>query len=512
MSARRSSRPFGSQLCARVRWMSWGRMPVRLCAWLVVAAGAMLPGGLQAQSLLLTLDEAVRRGLEESPAAEIARQGYEAAVWGDRATRAGFRPALVLSGSGPGLFRSISDIQQDDGSLRYIPQSRWQSQLNLAVEQDVPLTGGTVFLSSGVSRLDILGGPNFQQWQATPVTIGVEQPLFSFNQMRWTRRLQPIEFRLAQRTYLEERADIAVETANLFFAVYFAERRVAAAAFNVAVNDTIYTVAQGRYELGKIAENELLQTELQHLNAQTALTEARIDYDRAVQDLKVALGIPYETDVEVVPPMEVPLIEVDPVRAVAEARDRRAAFTNFELQEEMAERAVAQAKFSNGFQATIQASFGLNQSSTAFRDLYLEPLNEQRLSVNVRMPLFQWGRGTALLEEARSNAEQTTREIRLQREELEQAIYFEVLGFNQQRQQVEIAAKANEIAERRFEVARGRYEIGKIDITDLFDAQQAKDSAREAYIRQLQNYWVSYFQLRRLTLYDFATDAPLRLE
>ncbi|MEM6647605.1 MAG: TolC family protein, partial [Bacteroidota bacterium] len=60
--------------------------------------------------------------------------------------------------------------------------------------------------------------------------------------------------------------------------------------------------------------------------------------------------------------------------------------------------------------------------------------------------------------------------------------------------------------------ARNRYSIGSIDITELFNAQQAKDSARRAYIQELRSFWVSYFQLRRLTLYDFATGQRLFVE
>lgn len=65
------------------------------------------------------------------------------------------------------------------------------------------------------------------------------------------------------------------------------------------------------------------------------------------------------------------------------------------------------------------------------------------------------------------------------------------------------------MASRRFEVARNRYLIGKIGITELFDAQQQKDSARTRYIDTLRRYWVAYHRLRQLTLYDIAADRPL---
>ena len=58
---------------------------------------------------------------------------------------------------------------------------------------------------------------------------------------------------------------------------------------------------------------------------------------------------------------------------------------------------------------------------------------------------------------------------------------------------------------RRFEVAKQRYLVGMTgDGTSLFSAQSEKDVVRRAYIDALGAYWAAYYQLRRLTLYDFA--------
>lgn len=68
---------------------------------------------------------------------------------------------------------------------------------------------------------------------------------------------------------------------------------------------------------------------------------------------------------------------------------------------------------------------------------------------------------------------------------------------------VVISAKSDTIAQKRYEVARNRYMLGKINITDLGLAQDAKDNAVVEYVRTLQQYWQSYYTLRLMTLYDF---------
>ena len=59
------------------------------------------------------------------------------------------------------------------------------------------------------------------------------------------------------------------------------------------------------------------------------------------------------------------------------------------------------------------------------------------------------------------------------------------------------------MAGRRFEVAYNRYVIGRITIDNLFIAQNEKDQARNQFVQALRGYWQAYYQLRRVTLFDF---------
>jgi len=55
-----------------------------------------------------------------------------------------------------------------------------------------------------------------------------------------------------------------------------------------------------------------------------------------------------------------------------------------------------------------------------------------------------------------------------------------------------------------------RYLVGKIQIDNLYIAQSERDGALSAYINALRGYWLAYYRLRRLTLYDFAAGQPIR--
>ncbi len=70
-------------------------------------------------------------------------------------------------------------------------------------------------------------------------------------------------------------------------------------------------------------------------------------------------------------------------------------------------------------------------------------------------------------------------------------------------EQIKITRVADDIAQRRYNITKSRYLIGKIDITDMNIALTEKDEAKSRYIQSLEDYWMAYFNLRRLTLFDF---------
>ena len=59
-------------------------------------------------------------------------------------------------------------------------------------------------------------------------------------------------------------------------------------------------------------------------------------------------------------------------------------------------------------------------------------------------------------------------------------------------------------------MAYNRYVIGKIGIDNLYIAQSDKDQALLQFVQALRGYWVAYYRLRQLTLYDFAEGREIR--
>jgi outer membrane protein TolC len=174
-----------------------------------------------------------------------------------------------------------------------------------------------------------------------------------------------------------------------------------------------------------------------------------------------------------------------------------------ELQRVQAQRQVNSARLQNQFSARLTAGFGYNQTAQVFDEAYSSPLQQQRFGLQIDMPLVRWGAGRADVAAARADEARIAALSKRAHRQLAQDAYFAARRFRQTELQLNVGAKADTVATRRFAVAKDRYVIGKIGIGDLYIAQTEKDAALQAYVQAIRAYWQAYYDLRRVTLYDF---------
>jgi outer membrane protein TolC len=471
---------------------------------LVALAQSALAGAQSPATRTLTLQDAIAMAQQQGPLAQVARSTRDVARWRDRAFNSRLLPQLFLQGDAANLNHGINPITLPDGSTQFIGQSQNQSTLSLGFSQQIPLTGGTISVGSAVSRIDQFGDQSSKFYQTSPVVVSLRQDLFRPRTVVWDERVQSISARVAERGYLEAREDVAGSTADAFFNLYAQQVTLENASKNVAVNDTLFTLNKGRYEVGKIGENDLLKSELALLRARAAVDDARLARDRAEAALRRLIAFPEGQQFTIVTPDSIPLVEADPEVAVREALKNSSTTEQNELDDVQARRGVGLAKANNRFNASIQASAGFNQTASAFGQAYQSPLGKQALTVGVNLPMLQWGAGHADVEQAKANSERVAATNKGRRDALEEDARFSVLQLQQAQRNVLISAKADTVAGKQFEVARNRYIIGKITNDALYLAQNEKDQAVLANVLALRNYWTSYYHLRRVTLYDFA--------
>jgi outer membrane protein TolC len=488
----------------RARAISYQLSAISLTA-LLAAAGTPL-SAQQPMTLQQAIEVAQKNGLQ----ARAVLDTREAARWRDRAFNARLMPQLSLTGVLPNYERAIVPVTQPDGSTQFLPRRETTSALGMTVRQPLPFTGGALSVTSGLSRVDLAGTQSSRLYNSTPVTIKLDQDLFRPNALKWDSREQDLRAVAADREYLEAREDVAVNTATAFFDLFSARLALDNAAAKVAINDTLFNLNKGRFEVGKIGENDLLQSELALLQARTQLDGAKLDFARANAALKRLLSLPPDAPIDITVPADIPMTEVDTAIAVEQALRNQSRTTNTQLQAVQAKRRVTEAKLNNGFGATVSATVGFNQRASVLDEAYRDLAQRQQYGVTVQVPIVQWGNRKGQVEAARADEDRANANARATRDAAAEEAHFAALQLEQSARNLALSAKADTVAVKRFEVAKNRYIVGKINIDNLYLAQNERDGALRGYIDALRGYWASYYRLRRLTLYDFAEKRPIR--
>ena len=423
----------------------------------------------QDQTTELSLEQVVKIARLESPDAQTARHSFRSAYWNYKYYRANYLPTLNLT-SDPNLNRAINKITMGDGSVKFVEQNLLNTDLTL---------------------------------------IGYRQSLFGYNSLKWDKRIEPVRYQEAKKNYVETLELVSANAINKFFALATAQSNYDIASFNYANADTLYRYAQGRYNIGTITENEMLQLELNRLTEETNRMNARIEMDNCMQELRSYLGIQEEREIRVRVSSRIPNFSINLNEALALAYENSPDIQTMKRRKLESESAVARARANAGLKADIYLRFGLTQTADKLPEAYRNLLDQQYVSLSISLPILDWGRGKGQVRVARSNRDLVYTQVEQSRTDFELNVRKLVKQFNLQTQRVRIAARTDETAQRRNEVARKLYILGKSTILDLNASISEKDSARRNYVSALYNYWSLYYTLRSMTLYDFESNKLL---
>ena len=166
-------------------------------------------------TLMLGLQDAIRLAQQQSPSAQSARNTFLSAYWNYRYFNANYLPSVTLSTS-PYINKAMNKITQSDGTSVFMQQDQFGTDVTLKVNQNISLTGGSLFMKSTLNRLD-----EFQNkttaYSSQPILIGYQQSLFGYNTLKWDKRIEPIRFREAKKQYAESLEIISATVCHHFF-------------------------------------------------------------------------------------------------------------------------------------------------------------------------------------------------------------------------------------------------------------------------------------------------------
>ena len=464
----------------------------------------------------LTLEEVVALAQSDAPDALLASTRWKRNYWTYQSYLADFKPAVLLNANTLPLFnRSIEPVTQPNGEELYVERAYMENNLNVSLRQDVALTGGTLYFGSGLRRLDQFateGNEAYRSFVSTPINFAFDQPLFQFNAMKWRRQIEPMVYRESEKIYAEQMEAVANQAAAYFFNLLISQLDAEAAEQDKANADTLLVLSRGRYEVGKIAETDLLQVEINAMQAETRLAAAQLEMQTNAEQLRDFLDLQGQITFELIPPYTLPTIMIDEEKALAYAMQNRSNVVSFERRLMEANMAVQRAKGESGITASLQGSFGLTQTGAELDQVYTDLIDQEVVTFGISVPIADWGKSKARREVALSNLDLEQRQVDQEKENFRRTVVLRAQQFDLVQRNAEIAERYLEAARKRYEISYQRYLIGKISVTDLNLALADQESARRGYLQSVREFWMALYEIRGMTLYDFVADKSLVLQ
>ena len=450
----------------------------------------------------LDLQDVVSLAIEQSSAVKYAQNQNVNYYWRWKNFKTRNRPQLVLSGNLPNYTQSNVGVTQPDGSLEFKQVTNLSTSARLALNQSIALTGTYLYASTSAYRFQDYNKDTIS-FSGSPFSFGFYQPIFAINWLKWQQKTEPLVYDEAQKNFIQTIEEISLNSMYRFFRYLLVQTNYKLAESNLKNSNDNLKIAQTKKELGTISENNYSRNELAVLNAQKALNRARMDLKNADFELKSYIGLPQDQKIELQMPLNITLFEINPEKALEEAKMNRKEGSEYKRRLIEADRNLISAKRSTGLSATLQGSYGLSNNAATMMGIYQRPERQKTLSLALSIPILDWGQSASAVKLAESQRDLVIYDVEKDRTDFERSVIVQVEQFSLMRDQLVTAKEADKVAANGYQIALKQFQNGEITITDLNIALSERDNAKRDYIYSLQSYWEAYYRLRILTLYDF---------
>lgn len=473
----------------------------------LIAVVLMLPAGLAAQegngrieegatsgvtadTLRLSLEDALGLALGESQEIQLARSQVEAAKAQIGVARSVLFPQINATLGFTKTFASAFD--SGGGSAFTLPDS-----LRFEPNPDLPLAERVAYLEdrapiAGLMGIGALFGDlPFGQENAYSATLSGEQMIWSGGRTGAGLRIARSSRDAAGFTLSEETADLELQVRTAYFQALLAEELEAISAAAVEQAEAFLEQEQLRLTSGRASDLDVMRAEVELENLRPQLVAARNAAGLARLNLKRLTDIPASQPLQLTTTLEEGdgPIPTEPDAAVVEIN--RASVSAAESRVTIAEANVTIVKGAYLPNVSVRMNYGKQAFPSEIFQLDNDWRTDWTASLNVSVPIFNGFRRRAEVAEARVQVDQA----RLQVAQLREAVQLEYQQARGERERARAAIEARtrtvDQAQRVHDLTVLRYDQGLATQLEVTDARLALLQSRTNLAQAITDYRIA---------------------
>jgi outer membrane protein len=409
---------------------------------------------------LLTVEEAIRVGLKNNYAIQIARNAAESAGKQRALGRAEFMPTV-------------------DANAGY----------NLSSE-DVETNSPFSF-----------GNSDTENWSAS---AALNWTVFDGFRMFAERSRYENLARLGETQARQTIENAVVAIMRAYFNVVQQEQLLHVFRQSRDISKTRLEKEELRSELGGASSTDLLNARVAFNADQAAFLTQQLQVTIARENLNTLLGRDPGVDFEVTPEFEVPALERDADQILRQAEHRNTALAAAAYQKAIAEKQVttASSRFLPKVSLNASASYA-DRTVASDREDFTNDITTQTtnygLGLQLSLNVFNGFRDGVAVQQARIEANNRTLALRDAHNQLAGQVSQAIKTFRQRLELVELETQNVEAAQRNLELMQDRYRLGSATSLEFRDAQVSLNRALNALIVARYQARISRLELDRLT-------------
>ena len=406
-------------------------------------------------TLMLTLDDALKIALSESPTVQIADQTIEAKKYAKKGTYAALWPEISASAS----------------YQRYIEKPSFH-----IMGQTVKM-GTTNTMAGGFSAA--MPFVNAQLWKSL--------------------KLSGMDVELAVEQARSSRIDMIEQVSKAFYQVLLAKDsyEVYKRVYDNAV--TNHKIVEKRYSVGQVSEYDFIQSQVSVANAEPNVFSAENSIMLALWQLKALLGLDLERAIDCAGSL------ADYEATMTSQIDTQSSLINnstmrqFDIQERMLVQSLKIQRAAN--LPTLAGS--INYQWTAMDEtMKLANFNwmgSSTAAFSLNIPIFSGGKRRAAINQSKIDITK----LQLQREDTERQLRTAAMSYysNMQTSLKQYHALSQTIsqAKRGYDIAVKRYEVGSGTLVEIDNSQLAYTQAELSRSNAIYNYLINQVSLEKLS-------------
>jgi len=489
----------------------------KTCFFIIILLISYLHSISQAQESInqtsLNLQQAIGIATDSSLSSFKAKYIYLSGYWQYRTYQAERLPSLTLNLIPMQYNRNFVKRYDSQNDIDiYKAQQSVYSNANLVMSQNLDLTGGVFFIDTELDYLRNIGIGYQEQYSSVPFRIGYMQSLFGYNLFKWEKRIEPLHFEKIKKELIYNLEEISEQTTEFFFEQALNQVLFQIARQNVNNCDTLFAIGKERYQIGSISHADLLTIKLNVINAKIKVKDTEAKYKESAFNLSSYLQGDSQFCFNLEIPLQILNLNISVDKALLIAKENNPIIPRIKEDILKAKQNLDKTVKESRFSASVSASLGFNQIASELSNTYIKPLRQDLVSLDLKIPILDWGLRNGKINMAKKNLSAVTISSRQSEQVFEQAVRVAVYDYNVRQSQMSLLSEAKEISNEAYENAKQLFYIGKSDLNSVNVALNNKIEAEGNFVTALKKYWLSYFYIRKLTLYDFVNRKPIAID